>query len=105
MSDGIEERLRKLELSYTEIKSKMITISGDIKDIKETLKELAEIAKAQIRIDTQIKSFIAEREAMVERIEKLEAEVQALKRIAYGAVAIATIAAPVAMEVFKHLLK
>jgi len=105
VSDGIEERLRRLEIGYTKIESKVVTIAGDIKDIKETLKELAEIAKAQIRIDTQIKSFAAEREAMIERIEKLENEVQALKRIAYGAVALATVAMPIAIEVVKHFIK
>jgi uncharacterized protein YoxC len=102
--DGIEERLRKLELGYTEIKSQVVVIAGDVKDIKETLKELAEIAKAQIRIDAKFQNLLTERDALLARIDKLESDIIQLKKIAYGAMALAAVGTPVAIELFKHFV-
>ena len=104
MSDGIEERLRKLELGYTEIKSQVSVIAGDVKDIKTTLKELADIAKAQIRIDAKFQNLLTERDALLARIDKLESDIVQLKKIAYGAMALAAVGAPVAIELFKHFV-
>ncbi len=104
MSDGIEERLRRLELGYTKIESQVKTIGGDIKDIKETLKELAEIAKGQVRLDTMFKSFEQEKRALQLRVEKLENDIQFLKRVAYGAVALGTVGMPIGIEIAKHFL-
>ena len=105
MSDGIEERLRRLELGYTKIESQVKTIGGDIKDIKETLKELAEIAKSQVRLDIMFKNFEQDKKALQLRVEKLESDIQFLKRVAYGAVALGTVGMPLGIELIKHLLR
>jgi len=105
MSNGIEERLRRLELGYTKIESQVKVIGGDIKDIKETLKELAEIAKGQVRLDTMFRNFEQEKKALQLRVEKLESDIQFLKRVAYGAVALGAIGMPIGIEIFKHLLR
>ena len=104
MSDGIEERLRRLELGYTKIESQVKTIGGDIKDIKETLKELAEIAKGQVKLDIMFKNFEQEKKTLQQRVEKLENDVQYLKRIAYLAVALGSVGMPIGVELIKHLI-
>jgi len=105
MSDGVEERLRKLELAYTRIQEQVTTIGGDIKDIKQAIKELAEIAKGQVRLDMMFRGFEQEKKALELRVEKLESDIQFLKRVAYGAVALGAVGMPIGIEIFKHLLR
>jgi len=104
VSDGIEERLRKLEIAYTEIRATLQVAAGDIKEIKQTIRQLAEIAQEQVKLDSKIVSLQREKEGLSHRIEKLEDEVASLKKIAYGAMALAAVGAPIAMELAKHFL-
>ena len=104
MSDGIEERLRKLEIAYTEIRATLQVAAGDIKEIKQTIRQLAEIAQEQVKLDSKILSLQREKEELSHRIEKLEDEITNLKKIAYGAMALAAVGAPIAMELVKHFL-
>lgn len=57
MSDGIEERLRKLEIATTQIKGDVKTIASKIETMSEALKELAFVAKQQIEMSAELKNL------------------------------------------------
>ena len=57
MNDGIEERLRKLEITTTQIKGDVKTIASKIETVNEAIKELAFVAKQQIKISAEFESL------------------------------------------------
>lgn len=94
---GIEERLRRLEIGYTKISEQVSMMAGDVKDIKETLRELAYIAKQQVEHGVKITAF-------EESLRKVEEELANIKRFVYGAMALAAVGFPIGVEVVKHFL-
>ncbi|WP_456398195.1 hypothetical protein, partial [Desulfurobacterium sp.] len=59
--------------------------------------------KAQIELNTNFKAFEKEQETLNQRIELLEKEISFLKKIAYSAMAVAGIGAPVLIEILKSM--
>jgi len=101
---NLEERMRELEIRHAKLESKLSSIANDIKEIKETLKDLAEVAKKQIEQEGFLSKLFAEREMLEKRVEELESDVKYLKKIAYGAVALAAVGMPILIELLKRLI-
>ena len=81
MEGEVKERMHKLELVVTQVKSEVKTIRSKLDDMKETIKELAIVAKQQIQLSAKMEELKDYKKKIDALFKKLDSNQDRLYRL------------------------